>query len=138
MLARRSGGKGLAPAESAATFALAAGRLAIGAGIWLAPGPALKALGLDGLDAKALAVARIAATRDLALGAWMAASAGERRALRGAAAAAAACDAGDTLAFALLARTGGENAGAGMRGVAAAAPATAAGTWLLLRLRASS
>lgn len=113
---------------------LAGGRLAIGAGIWLAPKPTLNALGLGELDGVALTMARIAATRDLALGAWMATAARDRPALAGPTAAVAACDAGDTLAFALLALRGGY-VGAGLRGIAAAGPATAAGAWLLSRVR---
>lgn len=130
--ARRSS---LDAAEGVVAAGLAAGRLAIGAGIWLAPRPTLRALGLGELDAAALTLARIAATRDLALGAWMASAAGDRRALQAPAVAVTACDGGDALAFALLARRGGDAAGAGLRGLSAAAPATVAGLWLLKRLR---
>lgn len=128
--------RGLSTPEAVTAFGLAAGRLAIGAGIWIAPRTTLGALGLDELDRKALALARIAATRDLALGFWMASAGSDRRALATATAAVAVCDAGDTVAFGLLARQGGEEAGAGWRGAGAAAPATAVGVWLLNRLRA--
>jgi hypothetical protein len=48
---------------------LAAGRIAIGSGIWLAPRPSIKALGFDPANPQAIALARLAGTRDLALGA---------------------------------------------------------------------
>lgn len=115
--------------------ALAAGRIAIGAGIWAAPGLTAKALGMKPFDGEALALARLAATRDLILGAWLGSE------LRGGgkplapAAALTACDAGDALAFALLAAQGGDNVQAGARGLAAAGPATAIGAWFVTRLR---
>ncbi|CAN5183876.1 hypothetical protein BH24ACT23_BH24ACT23_07160 [soil metagenome] len=128
--------RGSAPADSDLALAcgLAAGRLAIGAGLWLAPNLTLGALGFGKLDPNAMALARIAATRDLALGAWMIDARHDRERLGRAAIAVAACDAGDTIAFALLARGGGQSKFAGLRGVAAAGPATAAGAFLATRL----
>jgi hypothetical protein len=113
---------------------LAAGRLAIGAGIWLAPGLSARALGFGTLEAKALALGRVAATRDLVLGGWQLASLGERGQLRRAAGAGAMVDAGDTLAFGLLLGAGAELRPAALRGLAAAGAATAAGHWLSRRL----
>lgn len=115
--------------------ALAAGRIAIGAGIWGAPGLTAKALGMKAFDGEALALARLAATRDLILGAWLGAELRKGGSPLAPAAALTACDAGDALAFALLAARGGEGASAGARGLAAAAPATALGGWLVNRLR---
>ena len=116
--------------------ALAAGRIAIGAGIWAAPGLTAKALGLRPFDGEALAVARLAGTRDLILGAWLAAELRDGGSPLAPTAALVVCDAGDALAFGLLAAKGGESAGAGVRGLAAAGPATAVGVWLANRLRA--
>jgi hypothetical protein len=48
---------------------LAAGRIAIGTAIWLAPRLSIKALGFDPRNPQAIALARLAGTRDLALGA---------------------------------------------------------------------
>ena len=123
-----------APAESerAVALALAGGRMVIGAGFWVAPELIRRVLGFDELDAEGLAISRIAGTRDLILGAWQASAAGDRRKLRTATIGVAACDAGDTVAFAALARSG--RTGPGLRGVAAALPATLAGVWLAARL----
>ncbi len=50
---------------------LAAGRIAIGVGLWVAPGLSAKALGMKPMDAETLAVSRLAATRDMILGTWL-------------------------------------------------------------------
>jgi len=121
--------------ERLAGAALAAGRIAIGAGIWAAPGLTARALGMKPFEGEALALARLAATRDLILGAWLGAELRAGGKPLAPAAALTACDAGDALAFALLASRGGEELGAGLRGVAAAGPATALGAWLTSRLR---
>ena len=120
--------------ERAVAAALAAGRLAIGAGIWLAPDLSARMLGFGSLDSTGLALGRIAATRDLVLGTWLIASLGNREELRWAATAAGAADAGDVLTFALLLGRGSDLRSAGLRGLAGAAPATAAGHWLVRRL----
>jgi hypothetical protein len=123
--------KGLSDEERLVGAFLAAGRIAIGAGIWAAPSIAAKALGMEPWRGQALAVARLAATRDMILGAWLA------RELRGGgspltpAAALTACDAGDALTFALLLPG---QPGPGARGLAAAGPATALGAWLVRRI----
>jgi hypothetical protein len=114
--------------------ALAAGRVAIGAGIWLAPGLAAKGLGMRPFDGEALAVARLAATRDIILGAWLGAELREGGKPLSPAIALTACDAGDALTFALLAARGGGDTQAGARGLATAGPATAVGAWLVSRL----
>lgn len=116
-----------ASAKALAT-GLALGRIAIGAGLWLAPTRTAQALGLDHVDSKSLMLGRVAATRDLVLGTWQLSSLGDPAALRRVSGAAAAADAGDTLTFA-LATAGGERR-AGLRGVAVALPAALAGLWL--------
>jgi hypothetical protein len=115
--------------------ALAAGRIAIGAGIWAVPRLTARALGMKPFEGETLALARLAATRDLILGAWLAVELRDGGKPLSPAAALTACDAGDALAFALLASRGGDDLGAGARGVAAAGPATALGAWLVGRLR---
>jgi len=121
------------PTERVAAIALAGGRIAIGAGLWVAPRPTLRALGFAEPDAQALTVARIAGTRDLVLGAWQTTTLGDRERLARATVAAAACDAGDALAFALALGAGERRAG--LRGLAGAVPATALGLGLARALR---
>lgn len=113
---------------------LAAGRLAIGAGLWLAPQAAARALGFERLDSTALALARIAASRDLVLGAWQLSALDDPGRLRQATIGVAAADAGDALTFALALRGDAASRAAGARGLPAATAATAAGIWLATRL----
>ena len=61
---------------------LAAGRIAIGVGIWAAPSLAAKGLGMKAWDGETLTVARLAATRDILLGAWLASELQRRRQAR--------------------------------------------------------
>lgn len=119
--------------ERTAAAGLAAGRIALGAGLWLAPGLTLRALGFSEPDDRTVAVARIAGTRDMVLGAWQATTLGDRDRLARATVAVATCDAGDSLAFALLLRTSERRAG--LRGVTVAVPATLAGVALSVALR---
>ena len=115
---------------------LAVGRVAIGAGIWLAPGVAWKALGFgQPPEGAALVLGRLAATRDLVLGGWQLAAIDDPEALRRIVAAGTLVDAADALAFGLALR---ENAmrEAAIRGLAAAVPATLAGAWMARRLAA--
>jgi hypothetical protein len=122
-------------AERLVAIGLAGGRAAIGAGFWLAPDLAARALGLSEATDDSKAISRIAGTRDLILAAWHLAALEDRDRLRRASLAVAAADAGDTIAFALLLRsTEGSRRAAG-RGLAAAFPATLAGLWLIDRLR---
>jgi hypothetical protein len=113
--------------------ALGAGRIAIGAGIWLAPAFSARVLGIGRLEGGALALARVAATRDLVLGAAQIFTARDRRAARRVALAGTAADAGDLIAFALALGAGEQSAG--LRGISAALPATAAGAWLAREAR---
>jgi hypothetical protein len=112
--------------------ALAAGRIAIGAGIWLAPKRAARVLGFDRFDSRALILARILAGRDLVLGVWQARALDDPDSLRRVSTAAAVADAGDALAF-TLAIGDGDELGAGLRGIAVALPAAIAGLWLARR-----
>lgn len=112
---------------------LAGGRLAIGAGIWLAPRFVARSLGFAELGSAAFTLGRIAATRDLILGAWQARALRDRDELRRATTATTLADAGDALTFA-LALGDSEARTAGIRGLSAAAPAALAGLWLSRRL----
>jgi hypothetical protein len=120
-----------------AAVALALGRIAIGAGIWLAPRRSWKALGFGEREPEgpALVLGRLAATRDLVLGAWMLAALDEPERLSRLTAAVAAVDGADSLAFALVLREGPELRQAALRGLAAAVPATVAGAWVASRSR---
>ena len=61
---------------------LSAGRAAIGAGAWLAPGPAARLLGLDaGAEPRLALLVRLFAIRDLALAAGLRLSHGQSRRL---------------------------------------------------------
>ena len=86
-------------------------------------------------DGEALALARLAATRDLLLGAWLATELKDGGKPLAPAVALTACDAGDALTFALLAGRGGDDVKPGLQGLAAAGPATALGAWLVSRLK---
>src|SRR5688500_3142632 len=108
---------------------MAAGRIAIGAGLWLAPERSGRALGLAEVDSRATMLGRLAATRDLVLGVWQLSAIDDPPALRRVSRAAAIVDTGDALTFALAAAQGDER-GAGLRGFAIALPAAAIGAWL--------
>jgi hypothetical protein len=119
-----SGDRGL----RALAAGLAAGRLAIGAGLWLAPSLSTRMLGLGEVDSRAITLARLAATRDLVIGGRQLAALGDPERLRAASVAAAIADTGDALAFALALRASDPGTRrAGLRGLAAAAPAALAG-----------
>ncbi len=122
----------MAAEERLLALGLAAGRIVIGAGLWLAPQLASDKLGFGRLDDRALALARLAGTRDVVLGATQLAAIDDPDRLRRATAAAALADAGDTIAFALaLASADRPTRTAGLRGLPVAAAATAAGGWLI-------
>jgi hypothetical protein len=118
--------------ERALAVNLGLGRAAIGLGLWLTPQYASKALGFDEPDERTLAVARIAASRDLVIAIWQLASLDDFDELTKASRAAAVCDAGDTVAF-LLALRDTSTRKAGLRGVPVAAAAAIAGFWLASR-----
>ena len=120
-----------APGASVVARLLGAGRIAIGTGIWLAPTLSGRLLGVGRLDGGALALARVAATRDLVLGVAQIGTAASSEEVHRVALAGAAADAGDLVAFALALGAGERTAG--RRGLAAATAATAAGAWLALK-----
>jgi hypothetical protein len=127
------GGERIGGAERRAAASLAAGRIALGAGLWLAPKTTAGMLGFGPLDAVGITVTRIAATRDLVLGWAQLASLGDAEHLRRATIRAAVADAGDAATFA-LALGDRRTRTAGLRGLPAAAAATAVGAWLAGRL----
>ncbi len=104
--------------------------MAIGLGIWLAPRHAMAALGFDGDNPQVLALARLAGTRDLALGTVAVASADDPELAPKILALNAAVDAGDAVTFAipLMRREGIDRAALG--GVISATAASVLGVWL--------
>ena len=129
-----SAGRRPDPRERAAAGVLAAGRLAIGAGLWLAPRLSLRALGFAEADERVLAVARIGATRDLVLAVWQLRSLDDREELLRVTRGVVVADAGDALAFALALRDPEARAMAAL-GVALAAPAALVGGRLTASLK---
>jgi hypothetical protein len=112
---------------------LAVGRVAIGAGLMLAPGRALGALGFSEAE-ESVAIARIAGVRDLVLAASTLLALRDADRLRAASLANAAADGGDALVFALALSRDRRSAGA-VRGIAGAAPASLCSLWVAWRLR---
>ncbi len=121
------------PLARAAVLGIAAGRIAIGAGVLLATRPALKALGFEAADTSTGALARIAGGRDIALGLLAFAGRDDRVALREAAAAAAAVDLGDAVCFAIAGRDPAAGRAA-VQGIISGAAAAAVGAWAVRRL----
>ncbi|HSI79199.1 MAG TPA: hypothetical protein VK919_00980 [Solirubrobacterales bacterium] len=121
------------PATRAAIVGTALGRIGIGAAIWASAARALRALGFEAAGPGVETMARLAASRDIALGALQLASLPSRERSRAAAGAAAAVDAGDCLAFALGLARGGERR-AGVVGLGAAGAGALAGAWVVRRL----
>ena len=104
-------------------------------GIWAAPSLAAKGLGIKPFDGESLALARLAATRDVLLGGWLATELKDGGKPLAPAVALTVCDAADALTFALLAGRGGDAVKPGRQGLAAAGPATVLGAWLVSRLK---
>ena len=109
---------------------LGAARMAIGVGIWLAPRPAMRALGFDAGNPQVLALARAAGTRDLALGALALATAGKEEVAPRMLALNAAVDAGDALTFAIPLVRREDIDRAALGGVVSATAASVLGAWL--------
>ena len=76
-------------------------RMGIGAGLWLAPRRAMAVLGFDAGNPQAMALARLAGTRDIALGAVAVATADDREKASKVLRLNAVVDAGDALTFAI-------------------------------------
>ncbi len=113
---------------------LGVARMAIGVGLWLAPRRAMDALGFDADNPEAMVLARLAGTRDLALGAVALATADDPALGPKTVKLNAAVDAADALTFAVpLARRDGIDRAA-VGGLASAIGATAFGLWLARRL----
>jgi hypothetical protein len=109
--------------------AIAAGRIAIGAGALLATRPALRALGFPKTDASGRALARLAGGRDLTLGALAVVFRDNPSALRAVTLANVAVDATDALTLGLASRRHSELRLAGIGGVASGGSAALAGAW---------
>jgi hypothetical protein len=125
-----------APEIRLPAIALAAGRVAIGVGLAVAPGRALSALGFGDHSAATVAVARIAGARDVVMGASALLALDDAERLRRATLANAAADVGDVATFgAALAGGGEEVRGAAVRGFAGALAAALAGAWLARQIR---
>jgi Domain of unknown function (DUF4267) len=122
------------PLARALALAIGAGRIAIGAGVLLAPQASLRALGFPATDASGKALAKLAGGRDVALGALALAARDDREALRSACIAGIAADAGDALSLGSAAARGESLGHAGTLGAASGAAAALAGTWAVNRL----
>ena len=111
---------------------LGALRVAVGVAALAATSEALRGLGLE-RGASARALARLAGSRDVALGALALAAAGDRRLLRAVSLVNACVDAADAATFAApLARRQGIDR-ASILGVGSAAAASSVGLWLAAR-----
>ncbi len=114
-------------------LAIAAGRIAVGAGALFATRPALGVLGFGETDSSGLALAKLAGGRDLALAAVTLALRDDPAALRAAALAGAALDGADALTF-ILATGDPETRRAGLAGLLSGGAAAIAGLWAYRRL----
>lgn len=121
-------------AARAALLGIAAGRIAIGAGAFGLTRTALVALGFDRPEGGTVALARLAGSRDVALGIHTLAAARDRKRLREAGALGAAVDAADAIAFAaaLFGRDGIDRTA--LLNAPLGAVAAAVGGWALRRL----
>ena len=115
-----------------AVLGIAAGRVGIGVGALFATRPALKALGFDASDTSARSLARIAGSRDIAIGLLTFAARDDRVALRQATAAATAVDLGDAIVFGIAGRDPAAGRAA-VQGVLSGSAATIVGAWALRR-----
>jgi hypothetical protein len=118
----------------AVVLAVAAGRVVIGTGAFFATRKALALLGFEQPGAAAVALARLAGGRDIALGMHALRAGSDRERLREAATIGAFVDGGDAIAFAtaLLTRDGIDRTAA--MNVPIAGSAVVAGLWALRRL----
>jgi hypothetical protein len=121
------------PLARTAVLGTAGGRIAIGVGALLATRPALKVLGFEASDTSALALARLAGSRDIALGLLTIAARDDRARLREVTAIATGIDLGDTLCFGIAGRDPAAGRAA-VQGILTAGAATAIGAWAVRRL----
>jgi hypothetical protein len=108
-------------------------RVALGAGIFFATQPALRAMRFGATNASGEAVARLGGGRDLALGALTLAARDDREALRAALLISGTLDLADAVAMGVSARRP-ETREAGIGGVIAGGAAAAACFWARRRL----
>jgi Domain of unknown function (DUF4267) len=127
------GGRRIDPLGRQTALILAAGRVGIGAPALLATRPALRALGFGDAGPRARALAKLAGSRDLALGLLIVASRDDRRALPTLTLAAAVLDSADALALAISAAEP-KTRTAGLLGSASGAVAALTGYWAWRRL----
>jgi hypothetical protein len=120
------------PLARAAVLAVAAGRTAIGVGALLATRPALKTLGFDASDTSSRSLARIAGSRDIALGLLTFAARDDRVALREVTAVATAVDLGDAIVFGIAGRDPAAGRAA-VQGILSGGAAAIVGTWATRR-----
>jgi hypothetical protein len=125
------------PARTLAAL-LAYARIGIGASVWAAPRGSMRALGFDPDNPEVTALARLAGTRDLALGGAAAACAGDPLATATITRLNAAVDALDSVAFgiALVRRSGIDRAA--LMGTVSAAAATGIGVAVARALERSA
>jgi hypothetical protein len=138
MLRRRGARDPRGPLERAVGAGLAWARVGIGAAAWLAPRGSMRLLGFDPANAQVMSLARLAGTRDLALGAVAVSTHRDPGTAATVAGLNAAVDALDAVAFliALLRRQGIDRASSLGAGGAAAAALT--GAWLARRQESKS
>jgi hypothetical protein len=123
------------PKARQVALGIAASRLALGAWVFFATRPALRAMRFGATDAPGEAVAKLGGGRDLALGALTLAARDEREALRAALLISGACDLADAVAMGVSARRP-ETREAGLGGLIAGSAGAAACFWVRRRLRA--
>jgi hypothetical protein len=129
MLARR---RKPDPLARLAMLGVAAARTAIGIGALLATRPALKVLGFDASDTSSRSLARIAGSRDIALGLLTFAARDDLVALREVTAVATAVDVGDALVFGIAGRDPAAGRAA-VQGILSGGAAAVVGAWALHR-----
>jgi hypothetical protein len=119
--------------ERAVGAGLAWARVGVGAAAWLAPRSSMRLLGFDPANPQVMALARLAGTRDLALGAVAVSTHRDPHAAATVAGLNAGVDALDALAFliALVRRQGIDRSA--LLGSGSATVAAATGAWLARR-----
>jgi len=122
------------PLARSAALAIAGARLGIGIAAFGFTRRALPLVGIDEPGSSAVAFARMAGGRDLALGMHALAAAGDRDRLREATLIGALVDVGDAIAFGAGFRGTGEARRVAIRNAPLGVAAAIAGAWILSRL----